>query len=516
MRLNLKNIFVGLVATCAVTSCDLDTSPTTSLDSSAVFKNTENADRVLRGTWNLVFNTASTYASPGLGSILASDDFAGSDVVRSTPSYGFAASYNLTNGYSRGEINDLMWTIMYTAINNCNSILKHIDEVTGDATEKARIKGQAYATRGYMYMMLASHYSFAIDKDPNAVCVPIYLEPTDYDAAVAGQPASSVSEVYAQALSDLGNALTYIPENYSHGSVSTDQYKIDHLVTLGLLARTNLYARNWQDAYDYADKALAINSYLMTEDEYKSGFSNYANGEWMWSLSCTLDDNFPCYLFYYKDTTAEDGYTNFCVDPYFKTLFDENDYRKDLFYWGKNAYNVWVMLNAKFKFKDFDNMMADILLMRTSEMYLIKAEAATYLAGKESEAQSLLQQLRNARMKSGHTAASVTATGEELRKEIWQERRKELWGEGFALTDIIRNQQSVERKDYNGYATDEEGNYILEGGVKVAVKGHSVLTLPDESAFEPNSKYYLFRIPEQEELQNANLYSKYPKLDFYR
>jgi hypothetical protein len=31
----------------------------------------------------------------------------------------------------------------------------------------------------------------------------------------------------------------------------------------------------------------------------------------------------------------------------------------------------------------------------------------------------------------------------------------------------------------------------------------------------PNSKYYLFRIPESEELQNENLYSKYPRLSIY-
>ena len=34
-------------------------------------------------------------------------------------------------------------------------------------------------------------------------------------------------------------------------------------------------------------------------------------------------------------------------------------------------------------------MLADLVLMRTSEMYLIKAEAAAHLAGKEGEAPQL-------------------------------------------------------------------------------------------------------------------------------
>ena len=283
MKMNLKNICAVALMACAVTSCDLDTTPTTSLDAGNVYKDTENAERVLRGAWNYIFNSGSTYASIGIGSIQLNDDFAGSDAVR-TRSYGFSGSYNLTNGYSRGEYNGVLWDLMYDPINNCNGILKHIDNVAGTAEDKARIKGQAFATRGYAYMILASHYSFAIDKDPNAVCVPIYTEPTDDKVALTGKPASSVSEVYAQALSDLEDALDLIPENYSHGNVKEDQYKIDHLVTLGLLARTHLYARNWQEAYDYAVAALTINPYLMSESEYKSGFNDYSNKEWIWGL----------------------------------------------------------------------------------------------------------------------------------------------------------------------------------------------------------------------------------------
>ena len=152
-------------------------------------------------------------------------------------------------------------------------------------------------------------------------------------------------------------------------------------------------------------------------------------------------------------------------------------------------------------------MLADLVMMRTSEMYLIKAEAAAHLAGKESEAQQLLYTLRNARMKEGKTAAAVTETGDVLIQEIWKERRKELWGEGFALTDLIRNQQSVERKEYDGK--------ITVGDKEIAVKGHTIISFPDKTSFAPNSKYYLFRIPEKEELQNTGLYSKYPRLSIY-
>ncbi|MEL5892212.1 RagB/SusD family nutrient uptake outer membrane protein [Bacteroides sp. GD17] len=516
MKIDIKKICVAVLAMCMVTACDLDTSPTVSLDASGVYKDTKNAERVLRGVWNYVFNEGLSYASLGYGTIMLSDDFAGSDAVR-TLSYGLSASYNLTNGYSRGEHCRALWDLMYDPINNCNAILKHIDDVSGSKEEKDRIKGQTYASRAFMYLVLASHYSFAIDKDPDAVCVPIYTEPTDYNQAVNGQPAASVSEVYAQVLSDLKNALELIPENYSHGNDATKQYQIDHLVALGLMARASLYARHWDDAYKYATAALAINPYLMNEEEYKSGFNDYTNKEWMWSLSCTIDDNDPCYLFYFKDCTPESGgYTSLNTDPYFKEKLDDTDYRKDLFNWGQTAYQDWALLNNKFRFKDIENMLGDIVMMRTSEMYLIKAEAAAHIAGKESEAQQTLQIMRDARTKAGMKARTVTETGEALIKEIWMERRRELWGEGFSLVDIIRNQQPVERKEYNGIATKPDGTPILDkDGKTIPVKGHTITSLPDKTDFVPNSIYYLLRIPEKEELQNPVLYSKHPKLPEY-
>ena len=188
MKINIKHILATVLASCVVAACDLDTAPTTALDTNNAFKSTENAQRVLRGAWQYVFNTGSTYASIGLGAIMANDDFAGNDVVRML-SYGFSSSYNLTNGYSRGEYNGVLWDLVYDPINNCNGIIKYIDAAQGEQSEKNLIKGQALATRGYMYMILASHYSFAIDKDPNAVCVPIYTEPQGDWAARAGMSA---------------------------------------------------------------------------------------------------------------------------------------------------------------------------------------------------------------------------------------------------------------------------------------------------------------------------------------
>ena len=48
MKINLKNVCGVVLMVCAVVSCDLDTTPTTSLDAPSVYKDTKNAERVLR------------------------------------------------------------------------------------------------------------------------------------------------------------------------------------------------------------------------------------------------------------------------------------------------------------------------------------------------------------------------------------------------------------------------------------------------------------------------------------
>lgn len=512
-------IFAAMIGASTLTACDLDTAPTTSLAAENVFSKTEDAEKVLNGAWRYLLETWNSYANPGYGAILRAGDAMGSDVVLNTR-YGFSSHYAFSAVYGKGGTNTLSWLLAYRTINDCNGVIDNIDNVTGTENDRNRIKGQALALRGFIYLHLASLYSFAIDKDPNAVCAPIYTTTTDYNTAVEGKPASSVSEVYAQSLSDLEEAYRLIPANYKRDG----KHKIDRQVVLGLLSRAALYSRQWQKAADYSAELLSLNSYLMSETEFKEGFNNAENNEWIWGHPQTNDQSNPSYQFYYLDTTTPGSYYySFNVDPYFRDKYNDGDYRKTLIYWAvdpsadpESAGLVW-MRNAKFKFRDIENMVADIVLMRVAEIYLINAEANAHLSGKSSEAVNRLNQLRAAR---GANLAEAGVSGQALLDEIWLERRRELWGEGFSLVDLIRNQQSVERKEW----PSDEANYVeityeKNGETKtrkIQPQGHRIVKFPDGSAFCANSKYYLFRITDAEERANKHMYEKYSKLDIYK
>jgi len=493
-----------LVISLGLVSCELETSPTDAIEKKEVFKTVSGSEKVLNGSWGQLMETFNTYANPGFGAILRANDAMGNDVVLQTNKYGFGAHYQFNALYGKGGTNTQSWNLTYKTINNMNNILANIDGAQGDAGERRRIKGQAFALRGFMYLHLASSYSFAIDKDPNALTAPIYLEPT----TAKSQPGKrvTVTELYNQALKDLEEALVLIPEGY----VRAQKFQIDHSVVLGLLSRANLYARNWEKAKEYSDRLLMKNDYLMNETEYKSGFNDVNNREWIWGHPQTPDQSNASYQFHFLDVTSKDSYYySFNADPYFKDLFDDADYRKSMINWAPDPSAdiektgvVW-MRYGKFKFKA--GQIADIVLMRTSEIYLINAEAKAHLG--DGDAINKLNEVKRAR----NSALLSNLSGSALIEAIWVERRKELFGEGFALVDIVRNQQAVVRKKYEhdkieyAYVTkDDQGNEVTKTK-RMTANGHYVFNLPDKSPFVANSPYYLYQIPNVEERENPNL-----------
>lgn len=505
----------------ATQSCDLQTEPTTSVSADDVFKSYEDGETVLNGIWRFMMESWWTYANPGFGAFLRASDAMSSDVVLNTK-YGYSALYDFTGVYGRNGTNSLSWEISYQTINNCNNVIAHMGEVTGSETDRNRVKGQALALRGFIYLHLASHYSFAVDYDENATCVPIYVNPTDgdyLDQATEGMPASTVKEVYNQAIEDLETAVMLIPESYTR-TEANDKYKIDRHTARAILARAALYARDWEKAYEAAGEVISEDGYLMTEAEFKSGFNDISNSEWIWGHPQTDDQSNPSYQFHFLDTTTPGSYYySFNVDPYFRENYEDGDYRKDMIYWSidpgadpSSAGLVW-MRNSKFRFRNMDTQVADILLMRNSEMYLIAAEAGARLG--KSNALELLNKVREAR-----GAKPKTSDGDALLEDIYMERRLELWGEGFGVVDLIRLQKSVERKEW----PQDQENFVeykwtdSEGGVHsrmIQPQGHRIIKFPDGSDFSPNSKYYLFRITLDEELVNTNLYKNHPRPSFY-
>lgn len=480
---------VGLYA------CDMDTNPTDAVREDVVFENADNAGYVLNGTWTYLMDTYYTYQNPGWSTVLLASDAMSNDVAVQPNKYGYYGHYSFTSMYSMSAYTtESVWAIAYKVIDNTNHLITKIDGVPGDAKKKQAIKSQAYALRGYIYLNLATFYAHSYQYDSEAKAVPIYTEPTTLKTE--GRPRATVAQVYKRAEDDLLEAF-----ELSDGYARDAKHRMNRQVIAGVLARLYLQRMdNWTDAAKYAAIAQEGSTW-MTKSEYLTGFNDRANKEWIWGHGQASYQDVASYSFNYKDVSSESSYYySFFADPYFKDFFkgDTNDVRMDLFEWDLKRFKGGLMYK---KFTYRSDKTADIVLMRKAEMVLIEAESLAE-QDKLTEAIAKLNELRSQRGASTPDLSALTKT--ELVKEILIERRKELWGEGFGLSDIKRRQAVVERKEV-------PSKTLVPGYVPPTVKdsifvnGHTIRTQPDEKLFIKNSKYYNFSIPEKEINNNPNL-----------
>lgn len=476
----------------------LNTKPTDSASETDVVSSVTGLNTIFEGTWADMMDGyyGGVYSNPGFKTIGAVSDAMGDDVNLITTKYGFNNAYPFLEMYdnTRSRVSGF-WAEFYKIINSANIILANVDKASGEDGDKDILKGQAYGLRATMYLNLASFYQFSYLKDSLAKTVPIYTDPaTD---TTAGKPKATLKAIYTLIFSDLQQAKTLL-KDYERPA----KYRFDVSVINGLLARASLNTGHWADAAVYAHAARQ-NYPLMTKAQYTTGFNDISNPEWIWGHPESATQSGGSYIFEFLDVSSDASYYySFMADPNFMSLFDNNDYRKSLFEWSGQSGRTGYLQYKKFLLRP-DNT-ADLVLMRSSEEYLIEAEAYGRL-NNLSKAIGIVNELRAARNADLYPQAGASQSG--LIDAILIERRKELWGEGFSLSDIIRNQLPVVRKPY----LDAKGNPVKvtvstpSGSQVVTAKYHTTLKFPDGTDFVPNSKYYLFAIPQSEVQSNPNL-----------
>ena len=495
MKKLIKNTAILATGLLMVTGCSgdfLDHTPTDSVDS-GLAPTPENAERIFIGAWYNLMEYGTTYANIGYRALSLADDMMGSDVVlRTANTYGFSATYKLNEvSIPTAGRASFAWTTFYKTIDNCNSVIS----IKGDTEDEdfRYAQGQALALRAFCYLHLVQHYQFTYLKDKSAPCVPLYTEPTTSKTEPKGR--ATVEEIYTQIFKDLEQAKTDL-DGFTP-STAQEKYKPNVSVVNGLLARAYLLTGQYEEAAKAA-KAAQEGYPLMKDAATYKGFNDISNSEWIWGHPQSTTQSDPSYNFYYVDAEEPDSYNSFMADPHFYNLFSKNDIRRELFKWMREGYMGYC------KFRIRADQTGDIVVMRSAEMYLIAAEALAR-KGQLGEAVKPLNTLRNAR-----GLADYDLTGkkqEQVIDEILMERRRELWGEGFGITDVLRTQRPVVRVALTEDEAAKEYDCWQQNGTykKYHPEGHWFTSFPDGTKFVPNSIYYLYSIPEKETNANTNL-----------
>jgi hypothetical protein len=417
--------------------------PTTSVSPEQVFKTVGGARAALNGIYSYMRqgNVAGNTDDYGLLTVRIMGDLKGQDAALVAPSwyywdYRFMEVMRNVNSTRSREI----WSRYYKMINDANTIIAFTPNLDGTDNDKNELIGEAKGIRAYLYLELVRLYQHTYAKNPDAAGVPIYLEPST--ATTVGNPRSSVKEVYQQIIADLTDAI----EKKGTGRVLKSNFNKN--VLHGLAARAYLNMEDWANASKHAK--LARDGYpLMSKDDYKGGFNNTDNAEWIWGLPTNGEQTLSWAAYFsFWDHKRASGYKNIFCDKEFKELFAEEDHR-NLFEFDTKK-ETWFSL----KMADKPDNTGAIVMMRSSEMYLIEAEAEAE-AGNTDAAQTALFTLQQAR---GAASAKTTATGQDLINEVLVERRKELFGEGFAFFDIKRRQLPLKRGADHWYQADLPAN----------------------------------------------------------
>lgn len=417
----------------------LETVPATSVSDQSVFTSVAGAQAALNGCYFQMRAYSGGGANRqddwGIPSIMMVSDVSADDMIVWGGWYCYCYNYW---GETRGDIfrASALWTFHYRLINNVNSIIAYIDDIPGDPTAKNHIKGQALAMRGWAYFNLARifQHTYAIAKDMPGV--PIYTEPTTDQTEGKGR--GTLEQTYKQVVDDLTEAETLL-EGFNRGTLKNN---MDQAVVQGILSDVYLTMTDWSNAEKYAKKVMA--KYPLTSNEnYLAGFSDINTPSWIWGMQQSEEQNMSDYSPYamwyigsdYRTSGGCWSFKCFFLAKSFVDKFHANDVRASQFGW------EWDCIHYTYKFRDTDDCRGSIVFMRTESMLLNAAEALCRQGeSKEAEAKELLWRLQDMRQ-----TPRSTSSGNELLEEIWLERRKELYGEGYGLFDLNRTQKPLLR-----------------------------------------------------------------------
>lgn len=419
-----------------------------------------------------VFGAASSRDDDaGYPTVCLSQDLNGPDMVGDNGNYNWfsvSSSYeDRTDTYANPY---MRWAVFYNQLKLANDILATIPVETTDATLKI-YQAQARAIRAFDYLSLVPYYQFKYKGHENDPSVPIITETMEGDPS--DNPRAPLKDVYELIMSDLNAAIAGLA-----GYTRANKSEIDQKVAYGLRARANLYMENWAAAAADANAAMSGYTPYSRAQVSKPAFIDATDQNWMWAIIITptnMPDAYPSWPSVLGSFSG-DSYSAAvgCYKSVNRLLFDKipsTDIRKGWWVdanlqspnlatvtWNGvtgNAVAPLSITDVKLPFVPYTNVKfgqygyignninaGDWCIMRAEEMILIKAEATAMSSSVAAGKQILEDFVKTYRDPS---YASTATTASAFQDEVWLQRRIELWGEGFAMSDIMRLGKNVVR-----------------------------------------------------------------------
>jgi hypothetical protein len=442
--MKMKKLFIGLGLTSLliVASCKkaIDVEPEFVKDGSQIFTSLNDYEFALTGAYSL-FRQIGYFQSGGQTTSTWGNlpDMMTDNLVQTGED--LANWQNQTNWVYTTDEDDIAvaWIAAYSVVAQANLTLRNIEQFsTADPKRVNRIKGQALAIRGMAHFDVLRYWGVNYDRTSTELGIP-YVSSVDIEAKPVRL---TVKESWDNILKDVLEAETLLGNVDKAVNTASNKSGLDQVAVRGLLARMYLYAKEYPKAEEYA--TLVINAVpLASRSDFPNIWKDASASEVLFSVAFNAGEGSPA-----TGAHAAAGNRNrFRPAVELEGTYDQtNDVRFNSYFAARSLSGTSRRILTKFYGRGTaaDNLV-NWKVMRTGEMYLIRAEARAMQGGaKEVLGLADLNALRSARI-SGIVAGVFT--GQALLDQIQLERRKELVGEGHRWFDLKRTTRMINRTD---------------------------------------------------------------------
>ena len=434
--MNSLKIVTVCFLTLVIFSCKkvIEIKETDFINESLAFKTVENTDQGAVGAYSAVIGEGNMYVSSILSDEVVSAEFPSQDATVVNWIYG-ADDITLTRD------NTNTYGINYSVINRANRVLAALPATdstrAGDNQLRNRLRGEMLALRAFMHFELFRWY--CDNYSAEGIALPYMEAPALTDQARIG-----MKPYFDKMIADFAEARTLIPASYR------DSLRITRTAVIGMQARMALYMRDWANAETYATEFINLLP-LSTRANFTGIWKDTNSDEVAFKLRRTNLTLRPGSFYRTNSTNATNLQTIlFSVSSKLWDAYDQtNDIRFSAYMKDEPLLAVQNRVShivRKYEGTGYgtasDNVQ-DYKMIRTGEMYLIRAEARAEL-NKIPAASQDLNDLRKARI-SNYTTVNYDDKA-TLISLIMNERFKELAFEGHRFWDLKRRNLPVERR----------------------------------------------------------------------
>ena len=464
MKKRFLTAFTAFTILALSVSCDdfVDTTPKYQQDSGTYFNSEEDYNQALIGVYDIL---QTTYQNVLLGEIASDNTLSGGESATDVP--GFQQVDQMSHTPVNPEVKKI-WDWMFAGISRANYIMEYQDKTEFEGREK--IIAQTRFLRAYFYFELVKWFGE----------VPLKVDSRFVVGDETSIPRSSTIEVYAAIEADL----LYAIENMETGPQQPG--RITKGAAQALLGKAYLYQGKYQQAADVLEQLIQSGSYSLVAN-YNTIFEHSgengpesvfevqytdAEGAGFECLQCSEGNvavgfNGPRNL---DGPLFESGYSFNVPTQEAYDMFEPGDGRRDVAILNIDAFvaanPTWpnarflagdgppgVLFGIGYEHTGFFNKkyiprLGDLNLgdskltnpnnyraIRYADVLLMAAEAFNKV-GNDEKARTYVNLVRARAF--GDNNHNYTAGGPALGDLIFEERRRELVGEGHRFFDLVR------------------------------------------------------------------------------